>query len=166
MEVIPGKMVTGNMDSNGIFVENLGGSYTGIRRDALGTLNRLNLVWVGNQTWNSNCYFQEVGRIQSTGSGSNSATTVQFSGTYKNVPDMVQLTPIQSGTASESNQVLQYAVRVVEGGYDEESTCNISGDKVNFLGRDGTRYLVDLTDSTVKRLVFVEMEVKAFDFST
>ena len=48
----------------------------------------------------------------------------------------------------------------------DETTYSVVDNKLNFLSANGTRYLVDLESEVVKRLVFREMDVLAFDFST
>lgn len=167
MEAVTGKTIPGNMSVDGLFSPALGGQHIGVKVDVGGSNNRLNMVWTSVQTWNSNCIVQEVGvldRLSHAGSSEEEDTTiaVDFNGAYQDVPSTVTLTPVSTTTSSGSSLVLQYVVKV-DG---DETTYSVVDNKLNFLSANGTRYLVDLESEVVKRLVFREMDVLAFDFST
>ena len=148
MRPVPGKLINGTMGSDGLFRELLGGSQTAVKRDINGPNNRTNLVWVESATWNTNNLVQDVGEIDYLGTveggSANGTVQLKFKSSYKDVPDLVQLTPVYSKTTSGENVVAQYVVRVVENGFDQKNTYNITDNIVNFLSKDGTRYFIDL----------------------
>ena len=129
MLTVTGKVIKGNMNSDGLFQENVGGSYTAVKRDVNGQNNWLNLVWVENATWNSNNFVQTVGEIDRFGNVEGDAPPgtlqIKFNSAYKDVPELVQMTPVESGVESVESTVNQYVIKVVAGDYDQENTYNV-----------------------------------------
>jgi hypothetical protein len=75
LDVIPEKLIYGNMKPDWVFEQELGGTQLAVKRDVKGQNNRLNLIWLDTISWNSNTFVQEVGTLDDSNTDGDESET-------------------------------------------------------------------------------------------